>query len=66
MLGIPVVVEFAQTGLVPRLPTALLAASLLLIAALLFLIGVLLNGILRARQEAMRLAYLRLDPPPGP
>lgn len=66
VLGIPVVAEFAQTGLVPRLPTALLAASLMLIAALLFLIGVLLNGILRARQEAMRLAYLRLDPPRQP
>lgn len=64
IFGVPVVVEFIQTGLVPRLPTAVLASSLGLIAILLWLVGVMLNGILRARQEAARLAYLRWDPPP--
>lgn len=65
VLGVPVVVEFAQTGLVPRLPTAVLSASLMMIAALLWLVGLILNGILRARKEAVRLAYLRWDPPPS-
>jgi len=63
-LGIPVIVEFAQTGLVQRFPTAFLAASIAIIAVLSLLVGIISSGILRARQEAMRLAYLQLDPPP--
>ncbi|HET9649344.1 MAG TPA: glycosyltransferase [Microlunatus sp.] len=59
MLGIPVVVEFWQTKLVPRFPTAILASSLILVAILSFAIGLILNGILRAREEAARLQYLR-------
>ncbi len=62
-LGVPVVLEFAQTGLVPRLPTAVLAATLALVSILLWVVGILLNGILRARQEVARLAYLRWAPP---
>jgi hypothetical protein len=31
-LGVPVVLEFLQTGLVPRLPTALLATGMVLLA----------------------------------
>jgi glycosyltransferase involved in cell wall biosynthesis len=59
ILGIPVVVEFWETGLVPRLPTAVLASSLILIAILTFMVGLILNGVLRAREEAARLQYLR-------
>ena len=59
ILGIPVIWEFWQTGLVPRLPTAVLASSLILIAILSFVVGLILNGVLRAREEAARLAYLR-------
>ncbi|MDU0967588.1 MAG: glycosyltransferase [Actinomycetaceae bacterium] len=57
--GVPVVVHFFQTGLVPRLPTAVLAASLVLLAVLLGMLGVIMSGILRARREASRMAYLR-------
>lgn len=59
VLGIPVILEFWQTGLVPRLPTAVLASSLILIALLTFMVGLILNGVLRAREEAARLEYLR-------
>lgn len=59
ILGIPVVTEFYQTRLVPRLPTAVLASSLILIAILTFMVGLILNGVLRAREEAARLQYLR-------
>lgn len=59
VLGIPVVVEFSRTGLVPRLPTAVLASTLVLIAILSFVVGLLLNGVLRIREEAARLEYLR-------
>ncbi len=63
IFGIPVVWEYYRTGLVPRLPTAVLASSLILIAILSFLVGIILNGVLRARQEAARLEYLRWAPP---
>lgn len=63
LAGGPVVWQFLQTGLVPRLPTALLATGLMLIAILCLVQGLILNGVLRARQEAARLAYLRFDPP---
>ena len=59
ILGIPLVWEFSQTGLVPRLPTAVLASSLILIAILSFVVGLILNGVLRIREEAARLEYLR-------
>lgn len=62
-LGIPVVMEYANSGLVPRFPTAVLASSLVLLAVLLAAIGLILSGVLKARREAMRLAYLRYEAP---
>ncbi len=59
ILGIPVVWEFAQTGYVPRLPTAVLASSLVIIAVLAAMLGIILSGILRARLETIRLNYLQ-------
>lgn len=58
VLGGPVVLEYFDTGLVPRLPTALLASSLVILATLVFTVGVLLDALKRARDEASRLAYL--------
>jgi glycosyltransferase involved in cell wall biosynthesis len=64
ILGVPVIVEFFQTGLVERFPTAILASSLAVIAALCVVVGTVLSGVLKARREALRLSYLRLSPPP--
>lgn len=58
-LGVPVVVEFAETGLVPRFPTAILAAALVMIAVLVAALGVILDAIHRASDEAARLVYLQ-------
>ena len=66
VLGLPVVWEYAQTGEVPRFPTAILASSLVIIAMLGQVVGLVLNGGLRARREAARLEYLRWDPPDLP
>lgn len=63
ILGIPVIVEFFETGLVPRLPTAVLALGMILIAFMSWMIGVILDGVLKARRELMRLSYLRFSPP---
>jgi hypothetical protein len=57
-LGIPVVAEFVATHQVPRFPTAILAAALVVLAALMFVCGVILDSVSRGRREAKRLAYL--------
>jgi glycosyltransferase involved in cell wall biosynthesis len=61
-IGIPVVMEFLRTGLVPRLPTALLATGLVLLAHVSLSCGLILDAISRARKENKRLAYLAIPP----
>ncbi|GAA1592702.1 glycosyltransferase family 2 protein [Kribbella hippodromi] len=62
-LGVPIVVEYLQTGLVPRFPTAVLASSIGLVGILMLVLGYLLDVVGRARQEAARLSYLRHPAP---
>ena len=57
-LGYPVVVEFIATGLVPRLPTAVLATGVMLLAALSLAIALILNAASRSQLEMKRLKYL--------
>ena len=58
-LGIPLLVTFVQTGLVPKLPTAVLATGLTLLALLFTATGLILHSIAKGRIEIKRLAYLR-------
>ena len=58
VLGIPVIVEFSHTHLVPRLPTALLAAAVAILSFLSFACGLILDTVSRGRVETKRLAYL--------
>jgi glycosyltransferase involved in cell wall biosynthesis len=62
-LGIPLVVTFIKTGLVPRQPTAILATGLVLLSALSFIAGLILDTVTRGRREMRRLAYLAVPPP---
>ena len=57
-LGVPVVVHYLQTGLVPRFPTAILAASVALLSFMSFQCGLILDTVSRGRAEAKWLAYL--------
>lgn len=57
-LGYPVVLEFLETGLVPRFPTAILAASIMVAAILSFLAGIILDTVTLGRREMKRLLYL--------
>jgi glycosyltransferase involved in cell wall biosynthesis len=57
-LGAGVIIEFMETALVPRLPTAVLATGLMLLASLSFACGMILDSVARGRREAKRLAYL--------
>lgn len=59
-LAVPVVVTFLETGLVPRLPTAILSASIMLLAFLSIVCGLILDTVTRGRRETKRLAYLQI------
>ena len=63
-LGIPVIVEYLDTGLVPRFPTAILASALVVIAVISLATGAILDLVAHVRREAKRLAYLQ-HPAPG-
>jgi len=57
-IAIPVFVTYMQTGLVPRLPTAILSTGLMLLAFLSIAIGLVLDTVTRGRREVKLLAYL--------
>lgn len=64
VLGIPVVLEYVDTGQVPRFPTAILASALQTLAIVFLTCGILLDSVSRARREARKLAYLSIPAPP--
>lgn len=59
-LGLPVVFEFLRTGLVLRLPTAVLSTGIMLLSFLSFMCGLVLDTVTRGRRELKRLAYLAI------
>lgn len=59
-LAIPLAMTFWETGLVPRLPTAVLATGLMLSAMLALVCGAVLHTVTIGRQEAKRLRYLAM------
>jgi glycosyltransferase involved in cell wall biosynthesis len=62
VLAIPLAETYFQTGLVPRLPTAVLAIGLVIIGFLSFLAGLILDVVATMRSEMKRLAYLSYPP----
>ena len=58
LIGVPVVIEFFETGLVPRLPSAILAACMMITGLLAVSSGFVLNTVTRGRYEFKRLIYL--------
>jgi hypothetical protein len=60
-LGVPVVMQFLATGMVPRLPTAVLATGLMILAFLCLFCGLVLDTVTRGRRELKRLIYLAMD-----
>ncbi|HYM31488.1 MAG TPA: glycosyltransferase family 2 protein [Candidatus Cybelea sp.] len=66
LLATPIVVTYLQTGLVPRLPTAVLATGLMLLAFLSLASGFVLDTVTRGRRELKRLAYLAVAAPARP
>jgi hypothetical protein len=65
-LSVPIVIEYMQTGLVPRLPTAVLSVGIMLVAVLSMACGLILDTVTHSRREIKRLAYLEGRAPQWP
>jgi glycosyltransferase involved in cell wall biosynthesis len=63
ILGWPLITTFLETGLVPRLPTAILVTGLMVLAFLSFIAGLVLDTVTLSRREMKRLHYLALQGP---
>ncbi len=60
ILAYPIFITYLDTGLVPRLPTAVLATGTMLLAFLSLAIGLILDTVTRGRREMKRMAYLAI------
>ena len=54
-LGIPVIVEYAQTGLVPRFPTAILAVAFMFLCGLSLATGFVLDSVAKVERKQWEL-----------
>ena len=64
-LMMPITLEFVATGLVERIPTVMLAMTLLVGAMLSLSCGIILDSVSRARIEQKRIFYLSQAPARG-
>jgi glycosyltransferase involved in cell wall biosynthesis len=58
LLAWPLLLTYVETGLVPRMPTAVLSSALMLLAFLSLACGAILDTVTRGRREFKRLHYL--------
>lgn len=63
VLAIPIFETYLQTGLVPRMPTALLCTALTLFGIILLSCGLVLDTVTKGRVEQKRFAYLAVPAP---
>jgi len=57
-LGTPIILDFINTGLVLKIPTAILCSGLMTLSLILITAGIILNGIVRLHRENKYLHYL--------
>ena len=58
ILAWPLALTYLETGLVPRLPTAVLSTGIMLLGFLSLTCGLILDTVTRGRREMRRLHYL--------
>jgi len=63
-LAAPVFITYVETGLVPRLPTAVMAASIMQLAFMSLACGIIIEAVSASRREFKRMRYLDI-PAPG-
>ena len=61
-IAFPVFIHFFETGLVPRVPTAILSMGIMISALLALVSGIVLDSVSRGRREHLQLHYLRHQP----
>ena len=54
-LGIPVLVEYFSTGMVPRFPTLIVAGFLTIVAILMLICGIILQVVVRKQKETFEI-----------
>lgn len=64
LLAVPLFLTFFETGLVPRLPTAVLVCAMMILAFLSLACGMILDSVSHGRREMKRLHYLCLPAAP--
>ena len=62
VLSIPIFVTYVETGLVPRMPTAILSTGLMILSFFSLISGVILDSLSRSKLEAKRANYLSYKP----
>jgi hypothetical protein len=62
LLMLPIIATYLETGLVPRVPTAVVATGAMVIAFLMATCGVILDSLSRARLEQKRILFLGVPP----
>ena len=60
ILAIPIFITYSETGMVPRLPTAILSASLMILSFFSIVSGLILDGLSRSKLEVKRISYLSI------
>ena len=58
LCAIPVIMHYLETGLVPRIPTAVLSVGLMLAAGVSLAMALILDTVAKTRQELRRMKYL--------
>ena len=58
VMGVPVVLDFFNTGLVQRVPTLIAATAIMILSVLSFFAAIILDSVARGRREMKLLAYL--------
>ncbi|MDR1362141.1 MAG: glycosyltransferase [Holosporaceae bacterium] len=61
LIAYPLIITFLETGLVPRLPTAVLSVGIMMMAFISFACGMILDGISRVHSEMKKLHYLSMS-----
>ena len=60
ILAIPIFITYSETGMVPRLPTAILSASLMILSFFSIVSGLILDGLSRSKLKVKRISYLSI------
>lgn len=60
VLGIPVLVEYFDTGLVPKIPSLIVAGFLIIVAVMMMICGIILQVVVRKHRETFELNLINL------